>query len=73
MGDGPRLPFSCFLVCCFHMPQWEQRRKKDFWGRKKKHTRNTIVKPQQLAGSQTVNPKPSFCVCSFKLTGLQVE
>lgn len=68
MGDGPRLQSFLFLGT----PQWEQR-KKGFGGVKKAHKRNTIMKPQQLAGSQTVNPKASFHVCTFKLAGLQLD
>lgn len=69
MGDGPRLQLPLFLGT----PQWEQRKKGFFWGKKKAHKRNMIVKSQQLAGSQTVNPKASFCMCTFKLTELQLD
>lgn len=65
MDQGLMLPY--FLVHLFHIPQWEWR-KKGFGEEKiKEQKRNVIVKPQQLARSQAVNPKASFCMCTFKL------
>lgn len=71
MGDGPRLHFSLFLGMALSQATVGAEKRGGREG--EAHKRNTIVKPQQLAGSQTVNPKASFRMCTFKLTGLQLD